>query len=98
MEDCFIPASKRASRNWREACEKLQADPAIHLVKRKTDADADEFDQVAFAIVVLSPEVALAPVDLNRLVLAANQHVLLHGRQRLIGFEFRPAIALLGRR
>ena len=31
----------------REAWERLQGDPVIHLVKRKTDAETGEFDQVA---------------------------------------------------
>src|SRR6266852_5672502 len=79
------------------AWERLQGDAVVHLVKGKTDAEAGEFDQVACAIVILSPEGALTSVDLNRLVFAANEHVFLNGWQRLIGFEFGPAIALLGR-
>jgi|GEM_PF-4571123 len=55
----------------------LQRYPTIYLVKRETYPEALEFDQVAFAIKVLPPEIALAPVNLNRTVFAANQHVLL---------------------
>ncbi len=80
----------------REVRERLQGNPVIHFIKGKTDTEAGEFDQVTCAIVILPPESALTSVDLNCLVFAANEHIFLNGRQRLVGFEFGPAVALLG--
>lgn len=44
----------------------------VYIFKGKMYTKALEFDQVAFTIKVLSPEITLAPVNLNRTVFAAN--------------------------
>ncbi len=41
------------------------------------NVDAGEFDQVAGAIVILPPEGALVPVNLNALIFATNEYVFL---------------------
>ena len=55
-----------------------QVDAPVHIIEGETHTNAGKFYQVAFLVVVLSPEVALTPVYLDRLILTADQHVLLH--------------------
>ena len=79
------------------AVERLHGDAAIQRVEREAHAEAFEFDQVAALVVVGSP-VTLTPVDDDLLDLAANQHVLHEGGQRLISCQLRTPVAFLGGR
>src|SRR6266581_5941083 len=56
----------------------FQVDAPVHIIEGETHTNAGKFYQVACPVVVLSPEVAFTPVYLDSLVLAADQHVLLH--------------------
>lgn len=55
-----------------------QVDAPVHIIEGEIHTNAGKFYQVAFLVVVLSPEIALTPVYLDSLILAADQHVLLH--------------------
>ncbi len=76
---------------------RLHGDAAIDRLKGEAHVDAFEFDHVA-ALVVVGTPVTLTAVSDHLLDLAANQHILHKGGQRLINGELRAPIALLGGR
>lgn len=55
----------------------VSEDVLVNIVKGEAHAYAGEFYQVAGQVVELPPEIALAAVDFNRSVLAADKDILL---------------------
>jgi hypothetical protein len=56
----------------------LQAYAVVHLVEGEANSQALEFNQVALVIVLFFPEAALAPVNFDGLILAADEYILLY--------------------